>query len=354
MMTTNCKSKKKTNFEKLKEFLAPRMKIFKGENKAEQLFATLDNCTYPVESQDLLNAINSTYYHFYGELLRFSVLRHYLRFEGFKAKTQGKRHSVFTRVGKDGDSIYIDLANERKEAIEVNTAGWSIKSDCPVRFFRGWQTALPYPSDQKISIEEGLTLLFQHIHIAERHKKIFLAWMVNCYFNHPTYSSAYPVLIIYGTSDAAAAQDCIKMLLDPDEYNNIHILQRRKFLMYAAAKTYVMSLIDVSSSKNWGKHIFNLAEGIGRCREKYTPPKTPIVLSSIDNNFVHDLYGVNRSIVVESQEERTINRWKDTETLHKLHKEFEAVLPCVFSAWLDLLVKVLQALPTIDNRGLSK
>ena len=63
-----------------------------------------------------------------------------------RARFDGPRHQVFVRVGGLDDTIYLDLANERWEAVEIGPFGWRIISDPPVKFrrTRGME-ALPCP-----------------------------------------------------------------------------------------------------------------------------------------------------------------------------------------------------------------
>jgi hypothetical protein len=39
-------------------------------------------------------------------------------------------------VGKFGDSIFLDLANENCEVVEINEEGWKILSKSPIKFRR--------------------------------------------------------------------------------------------------------------------------------------------------------------------------------------------------------------------------
>src|SRR5262249_54780521 len=64
-----------------------------------------------------------------------------------KAQFEGAEAPVFVRVGFHGGVIYLDLADDMWEAVEVAQTGWRVVGDPPVRFRRprGLMT-LPTPT----------------------------------------------------------------------------------------------------------------------------------------------------------------------------------------------------------------
>src|SRR5439155_11018935 len=53
-----------------------------------------------------------------------------------KALFDGPELPVYVRVASLNDVVYVDLGNERWEAVEVAASGWKVVSDPPVRFRR--------------------------------------------------------------------------------------------------------------------------------------------------------------------------------------------------------------------------
>ena len=60
---------------------------------------------------------------------------------------EGLEYPVSTRLAEHNGCIYLDLANERWEAVEIDATGWRIVSNAPVRFRRSrGMLPLPYPA----------------------------------------------------------------------------------------------------------------------------------------------------------------------------------------------------------------
>ena len=53
-----------------------------------------------------------------------------------KAQFDGPEMPVFTRLAEKGDAIYLDLANDAWEVVEVTPYGWRVIADPPVKFRR--------------------------------------------------------------------------------------------------------------------------------------------------------------------------------------------------------------------------
>ena len=48
----------------------------------------------------------------------------------------GLEYPVFTRVAEADGAMYLFLANDKGEAVEVTAAGWRVVTDPPVKFVR--------------------------------------------------------------------------------------------------------------------------------------------------------------------------------------------------------------------------
>lgn len=60
----------------------------------------------------------------------------------------GPKCSVYKRIARHEGKIYVDLANDAQEVVEIGPDGWKTVSDSPVKFVRGPDTA-PLPQPQK-------------------------------------------------------------------------------------------------------------------------------------------------------------------------------------------------------------
>ena len=53
-----------------------------------------------------------------------------------KATHDGQAYPVYVRVAECAGRVYLDLANERWEGVEITATGWRVVADPPVRFKR--------------------------------------------------------------------------------------------------------------------------------------------------------------------------------------------------------------------------
>ena len=64
-----------------------------------------------------------------------------------KALFGGPEGTVHVRVAEHDGAVYIDLANDRWEAVRVDSYGWSVIGEAPVMFRRApGMLALPHPA----------------------------------------------------------------------------------------------------------------------------------------------------------------------------------------------------------------
>jgi hypothetical protein len=86
------------------------------------------------------------YYETTGMALNSEALQTALALCEARAFFDGPEREVFTRVGGANGKIYIDLANEHWQALEISPTGWRVldSKQVPIRFRRG-PGMLPLP-----------------------------------------------------------------------------------------------------------------------------------------------------------------------------------------------------------------
>ncbi|HZA21397.1 MAG TPA: hypothetical protein VFA32_02140, partial [Dehalococcoidia bacterium] len=129
---------------------------------------------------------------------------------GGKALFEGQEHEVYTRVAEHENKIYIDLVNDRWEAVEISPLGWTITTGPPVRFRRSrGMLALPIPKKGG-----GLGPLRELLNIPEDSDwALFVACLIQAF--RP--KGPYPVLVIHGEHGSAKTTTCrvFRALIDP-------------------------------------------------------------------------------------------------------------------------------------------
>jgi len=102
--------------------------------------------TWPLTSREFGDWLIGRLYQSHGCAVGQSAFTNAVRTLRAQASLQGTKRPVFLRVADFDGKRYLDLCNERWEAVEVTSCGWKVVARPPVRFRRlPNMQALPYP-----------------------------------------------------------------------------------------------------------------------------------------------------------------------------------------------------------------
>lgn len=135
---------------------------------------------------------------------------------GVYARTSGQNHNVVMRVGQLQGKIYLDLCNDRWEAVEITADGWQVISDSPVWFYRtNDMGALPYPDHDGSyqDLEQLKTCLNFAVKPNSSAIDLVVGWLLGSFLC----DNARPILILQGTAGAgkSTASKIIRSIIDP-------------------------------------------------------------------------------------------------------------------------------------------
>jgi hypothetical protein len=258
-----------------------------------------------------------------------------------RAQFGGDVHPVFVRLAYLSGDVYLDLGNERWEAVEVTVAGWRVVADPPVKFRRAkGMLALPRP-------EAGgsLEALRPFVNIKDENQWIiFVSWLVAA--ARPT--GPYPVLAFvseHGTAKSTSAE-VLRRLIDPNSAMLRAEPRDVRDVMVAARNSWIVALDNLSEIPAWlSDCLCRLATGGGfSTRELYTDQdeiifdaQRPVILNGIDDVIDRgDL--IDRAVFLDlpriSEERRrpASDFWRD----------FEAAKPRILGALLDVVSAALR------------
>ena len=209
----------------------------------------------------------------------------------FHASSQGKQR-VFLRTGGTYDEdgrlcrIYIDLANEAGEVVEITPGAWRVITNPPVNLLRtAKQHALPRP-DPAGSLAELVPLL----RTEREYEKVFvLAWLVFAF--HP--DGPYPVLVLHGPAGAGKSTETkfLRSLVDPVETMVRRPPRTPEDLFVWARHNAVVALENISNvSDRQSDDLCSIATGAGvASRALYTNAdessytvKRPVLINGIE------------------------------------------------------------------------
>lgn len=253
------------------------------------------------------------------------------------AQFDGEEHELYTRLAVKDGAIYLDLANEDWEAIEITKDGWQVVKNAPVKFRRGRGVKpLSYPVKGG-SIEE----LRRFVNVPDDDAwRLLVAFIIGVFIPY----GAYPVLLLYGEQGSAktTTSSVIKELVDP----SIPLLratpENGKDFIIAAQNSLLLAFDNVSNLPLWlSDAICRLSTGAGLgTRELYTDDeekifeaKRPAILNGItDIASRHDL--IDRAIILTLPAIPEEKRQKED----VFWKNFNKVKPCILGALLDAVV----------------
>jgi hypothetical protein len=255
-----------------------------------EAFATVPlnpgRATWLLQGSDFRGWLTRQFYEEEGVLLRRSDLQEVIRFLEYKALYEGPERTVWLRVAEAGEAIFIDLANDAWEAIEITARGWQVVTEPPVKFRRPpGMLALPSPVAGGC-LEELQPLM----NVATPQDWIvLLAWLVAAL--RPR--GPYPVLLLYGeqgTGKSAVAR-LLRVILDPSSTPLRTEPRDSRNLMIAARHNWVLGFDNLSSlSPNMSDALCRLATGGGYAvRRLYTDAdealfdaQRPVLLTGIE------------------------------------------------------------------------
>jgi hypothetical protein len=215
-----------------------------------------------------------------------------------KAQFESPKKSVHIRIAGSKEAIHVDLANKRREIVEITPDGWEILTDTPYYFIR----------------PQGMKKLHRpkHSKNESRLKKLFAtdgilisAWLLGAL--NP--EGPYPILVLQGGPGSAKSTTTrlIKELIDPNEASIRAHPSSFRDMMISAKNTWVLAFDNLSEIPRWLSDAFcQLSTGGGYAtRKQYTNSseqifnaKRPVILNGIDYlTGRSDL--ADRSIVIE-------------------------------------------------------
>jgi hypothetical protein len=271
-----------------------------------------------------------------------------------KAQFDGPQQSVVLRVGGDGDTVvYLDLANDRWEAVEITAIGWRVVGDPPVKFRRS-RGMLPVPHP----VPGGsLDLLRPYVNAAgDADWRLFVAWLLGAI--RP--KGPYAVLTVYGGhgSTKSSLSRIARTLLDPNSAPLRSEPRDVRDIMIAAANGWTLAFDNLSHLPAWlSDALCRLATGGGlSTRELYTDAdetlffaQRPILLNGIEEMVTRpDL--LDRALILHLPSIDPTKRRAEKE----FWEAFEAVRPQILGALCDAVSMALMMQPSVHLHALPR
>ncbi len=261
-----------------------------------------------------------------------------------KAHFDAPERKVNVRVGGLDDRLYLDLGDETWRAVEIDTTGWRVIENPPVRFRRaGGMKALPVPISGG-SIEKLRSFLNVQ---SENDFVLVVAWVLACLRNR----GPYPVIVLSGEQGSAKStfSAILRALIDPNTAPLRALPREDRDLFIAANNGHLLAFDNVSGLPAWiSDTLCRLATGGGfAVRQLYSDQDEvlfdaarPVILNGIEDIVTRpDL--ADRAIFLTLEPIPEERRRPEAE----LWVAFEAERPRLLGVLLDAVVEGLRRLP---------
>ena len=309
--------------------------------------------TWPIRSSGFKDWLTRAYYKHTGGapsneamLTAMGVIQSCARFDG-------PERMVHLRVGELFGRLYLDLGDSTWRAVEIDTAGWRVIANPPVRFRRtpGMQP-LPVPA-----VGGSIKKLRSFLNVqSDNDFNLVVAWLLACLRNR----GPYPVLVVCGEQGSAKSNftAIVRALIDPNTTALRALPREDRDLFIAANNGHVLAFDNVSRMPELiSDTLCRLSTGGGfAVRQLYTDQDEvlfeatrPVILNGIENMVSRpDL--ADRALFLALEAIPEDRRRPQAE----LWAAFEAERPLILGVLLDAIVEGLKRLPTTHLPNLPR
>jgi putative DNA primase/helicase len=297
-----------------------------------------------IKSLEFSQFLRKLYYEKYKGIPSEHSLKECLSTLEGKARYEGEEYPVFSRIGRYGDTIYIDLVDKEGTIVEIDAKGWRVlnsHSQKKIKFCRNSSMRpLPRPSESG-----GLDQLRQYINVTNDDEyHLIIAWILQC-FNVGT---SCPILILNGEQGTAKSTTTrlIRDLIDPSVPNLLACPKQERDFVAVARNNYIIALDNMSDiNDDLSDRLCRLSTGGGLGgRKLYTDHdqcvvdvKRPIILNGIPTLVTRaDL--ADRCIRIELN--RISNKERQSE--NDFFENFKRDQPLILGGFLNILVGILK------------
>ena len=259
------------------------------------------------------------------------------------AVSAGQRR-VYLRTATFGDRLYIDLCDDSRQVVEIDSEDWRVLSDPPEVRFRRTKTTAPLPEPVKGDPGMGLSNLSRFLNMDEGDFVLCVAWLLASLRD----TGPYPLLVLTGEQGSAksTAAKLLRSLVDPARPPTRGMPRNERDAAIAARNRHVLAYDNLSGLPTWfSDTLCRLSTGEGfATRALYTNDEEvvieasrPVILTGIENPSVRgDL--AERSITIRLAPIADADRRTESE----LMSTFEEAAPIIFGALLDGLSEGLR------------
>lgn len=264
-----------------------------------------------------------------------------------RARFASPLDEVSVRLAESNGRLYLDMANENWEVIEISRGGWRILNgfDAPVKFRRP-KGLLPLVTPE---LGECPLDISRWINVTEEHLPLLAIWLIACL----RIDKPFPVLILNGEQGSAKSTTTrvLKRLFDPNLAELRTAPRDERDLMIAATNGWILAFDNLSKIPDWLSDAFcRLSTGGGFAtrtlyendEETIFSAKRPLIINGITELATRpDL--LDRALIINCPNISKSKR-RDEETFWL---EFESARPKLLGSFLSALSQTMKNVPGV-------
>jgi hypothetical protein len=327
--------------EQIIKLVRDECELFHDPEQVAYVDVIVDDCrqTYPLRSVEFKRWVSRRLYEEHEKTVNNEAFQAARTTLEAIASFDGEERRLWLRVAQDGGKLYLDLANDQWQAVEIDTQGWRIIDRPPVRFIRpSTMGALPTP------ITGGNLAELQTLLGVEGDSWVLLATFLLYSF---TAGPTFPVLLLAASrgSGKTTIAEFLKSLIDPGRAPLIGLTADHHKASVAGSRRWMLAYDNVSAiNPEQSDLICRLATGFGfSTRTLYeTDGETvfelarPQILTAIDHVVTRDDLS-DRLLMVQLPEIDKSKRLKKS----ALDAKLENLRPGLLGALLTALSETL-------------
>lgn len=301
--------------------------------------------TCPVKQKSLRSYLMQEYYKKMGKPPSSTAVKDLIDFIDATAELEGKKQHVFIRTGNLGENIYIDLCNDDYEVVEINTAGWRVIRNPPIKFYRP-KGMLPLPSPERGGKVDELKQFFN---VDSDEFILIVSYIIAAL----TPTGPFPILILQGEQGTGKSflSRLLGSIISPTIASLLSPPKEFRDLMVVAKSQWFMPFDNLSGLKPWlSDSLCKLATGGGLMLRKLFSDgdsvifnaKRPMCLNGIDE--IPTRGDVRDRAIIISMAVIPDNKRLDE---RKLLADFELARPRITGAFYDVMSSAIKNLPNV-------
>jgi hypothetical protein len=202
---------------------------------------------WPIRAKNFKRWLSRKFFEQYRRAPGSQALQDALTVLEGEAIFDGAKYPVFVRVAATGDKLYLDLANETWQVVEIDANGWRVldSGQISIRFKRA-KAMLPLPTPVRGG---DVCELKRFVNVDADSWPLILGWLVACFRS----TGPYPILALHGEQGSAKSTTArtLRSLIDPNVAPLRSEPKDPRDLMIAANNGWLIALDNLSSISGW-------------------------------------------------------------------------------------------------------